>query len=132
MNSLPHRPYRTAVSALSAALSSLPGLVAIMLLGLAGTAPAAEPAPPAGDDLQIEVVKKGLGKEVSIRKGTKEWYMLIEVTSDNTVVVRQEKDNETYLVDESETHDRAMTKGEVDAAIDDFISGVKAQVRKRK
>ena len=44
---------------------------------------------------------------------------LIEVTIDNTVVVRQEKDNDTYLLDESETHDRAMTKAEVDAAIED-------------
>jgi len=144
MNPLSRQPHRTAVNALSATLFLRfgLGLVVTALLGLAWTvpAPAAEPAPPSGEpvlsaaegDLQIEVVKKGLGKEVSIRKGTKEWYMLIEVTSDNTVVVRQEKDNETYLVDESETHDRAMTKEEVDVAIEAFISGVKAQARKRK
>jgi hypothetical protein len=162
MNPSSRRLHWTAVSALSAMLSPRLWLIVALLLGLARTvhAHAAEPASPSGEpvlsrgpvapgsllllsmqqveatgdegDLQIEVVKKGLGKEVSIRKGTKEWYMLIEVTSDNTVVVRQEKDNETYLVDESETHDRAMTKGEVDAAIEDFISGVKAQVRKRK
>jgi hypothetical protein len=110
--------------------------IALVLLCLAWASPAsaAEPAPPAaaGGDLQIEVTKKGLGKEVTIRKGTKEWYMLIEVTSDNTVVVRQEKDNETFLVDESETHDRSMTKGEVDTAIEDFITSVKNQVKKKK
>jgi ribosomal protein L6P/L9E len=57
---------------------------------------------------------------------------MIEVTPENTVVVRQEKDNETYIVDESENHDRAMTSGEVDAAIDAFINGVKAQVKTEK
>jgi hypothetical protein len=82
-------------------------------------------------ELQVEVTKKGLGKEVSIRKGNKEWFMLIEVTVDNTVVVRQEKENETYLVDESETHDRAMTKAEVDAAIEDFINSVKTKARRK-
>jgi hypothetical protein len=84
-------------------------------------------------DLQVEVTKKGLGKEVSIRKGDREWFMLIEVTIDNTVVVRQEKQNDTYLVDESETHDRALSSGEVDAAIEDFINSVKQRIgRSRK
>jgi hypothetical protein len=78
-------------------------------------------------NLEVEITKKGLGKEVLIRKGNKEWFMLIEVTTDNTVVVRQEKDHDTYLVDESETHDRAMTTNEVDMAIEDFINSVKHQ-----
>ncbi len=85
----------------------------------------------AEDELQVEVTKKGLGKEVVIKKGTREWYMMIEVTQDNTVVVRQEKDKEAYVVDESETHDRAMTKAEVDVAIEDFINSVKTQVKKK-
>jgi hypothetical protein len=117
------------------------GLVTILLAtGWLELAPAAEspeyPAilivdPQRETDLQVEVTKKGLGKEVSIRKGTKEWYMLIEVTIDNTVVVRQEKDNDTYLLDESETHDRAMTKAEVDAAIEDFINSVKTKAKRK-
>jgi hypothetical protein len=97
--------------------------------------PLSAPAPgaaPGADELQVQVTKKGLGKEVSLRKGGKEWFMMIEVTPDNTVVVRQEKDNETYLVDESETHDRPMTQGEVDTAIEDFINSVKVQLKKRK
>jgi len=116
--------------------------VIILLLAPNGWLPppaglAAEGAPPqmsapGTEGLAIEVVKKGLGKEVTIRKGAKEWYMLIEVTPENTVVVRQEKDNETYLVDESETHDRSLTTGEVDSAIEDFINSVKTQVKKRK
>lgn len=84
------------------------------------------------EELKVEVTKKGLGKEVTIRKGNKEWFMMIEVTPENTVIVRQEKLNETYLVDESETHDRSMTPGEVDTAIEDFIGSVKTQVKQRK
>ena len=82
------------------------------------------------DDLQVEITKKGLGKEVVITQGVKEWFMLIEVTPENTVVVRQEKDHDKYLVDESETHDRPLVPTEVDAAIADYINSVKARVKK--
>ena len=85
-----------------------PVLVAALLVGLPWVAWAAEALPPApdestsaGGDFQVEIKKKGLGKEVSIKKGDREWFMMIEVTADNTVVVRQEKDHETFLVDES-------------------------------
>ena len=84
----------------------------------------------AGDALQVEISKKGLGKEVVITSGAQEWFMMIEVTPENTVVVRQEKDHDRYLVDESETHDRPMTAGEVDAAISDYINSVKTRTRK--
>jgi hypothetical protein len=91
------------------------------------------PADPPAQDLQIEVTKKGLGKEVSLKHGSKEWFMLVEVTPENTVVIRQEKENESYLVDESETHDRPLTAPEVDTIIDDFINSVKTQTKgKRK
>lgn len=83
------------------------------------------------DELHIEVSKKGLGKEVVITQGTKEWFMLIEVTPENTVVVRQEKDRDKYLVDESETHDRPLVSAEVDAAIADYINSVKARAKKK-
>jgi hypothetical protein len=111
------------------------GLVAVLAACWAFTADpyllyAADPHSEAGA-LEVEVNKKGLGKEVLIRKGNKEWYMLIEVTSENTVVVRQEKDQDTYLVDESETHDRAMTSSEVDVAIEDFINSVKHKVGRK-
>ena len=83
------------------------------------------------DDLQIEITKKGLGKEVVITQGSREWYMLVEVTPENTVVVRQEKDQDRYLVDESETHDRPLAPVEVDGAITDYVNSVKARVQKK-
>jgi hypothetical protein len=85
----------------------------------------------ASDDLHIEITKKGLGKEVVITQGTREWFMLIEVTPENSVVLRQEKEQDRYLVDESETHDRPMTMGEVDAAIADYVNSVKARATKK-
>ncbi len=84
----------------------------------------------ASDDLRIEITKKGLGKEVVITQGAREWFMLIEVTPENSVVLRQEKEHNKYLVDESETHDRPMTTGEVDAAITDYVNSVKTRATK--
>jgi len=84
----------------------------------------------ASEDLHIEITKKGLGKEVVVTQGAREWFMLIEVTSENSVVLRQEKKDGTYLVDESETHDRPMTTGEVDAAITDYVNSVKTRAKK--
>ena len=81
----------------------------------------------ASDNLHVEIKKKGLGKEVIITQGAREWFMLIEVTPENSVILRQEKEHETYLVDESETHDRPMTPGEVDAAITDYVNSVKTR-----
>jgi len=107
-------------------------LLALVFFGLpvvyAGE-PSSAPAP--GEELQIEITKKGLGKQVVIFQGTREWFMLIEVTPENSIVVRQEKDHDTYLIDESETHDRPMTPGEVDAAIADYVNSVKTRAKKQ-
>jgi hypothetical protein len=81
----------------------------------------------AGDALQIEITKKGASKQVVISQGTKEWFMLIDVTPENAVILRQEKDHDRYILDESETHDRPMTTDEVDAAIVDYVNSVKAR-----
>lgn len=111
----------------------LPAILALLFAGswseaFAETEPPLSTGNPASSEgLEVEVTKKGLGKEVSIRKGAKEWFMLVEVTPENTVVIRQEKDHDNYLVDESETHDRALTNSEVDAVIEDFINSVKTQ-----
>jgi hypothetical protein len=105
--------------------------VTACVIWLAGLALSVHAADPAADELQIEVTKKGLGKEVVMRRGPKEWYMLVEVTPENTVVIRQEKENEAYLLDDSETHDRSMTPAEVDTAINDFINSVKTQQKKK-
>lgn len=100
--------------------------VPVLIVALAWAVPAL-PAEPSGGDYQVEISKKGLGKEALIKKGDKEWFMMIEVTPENTVIIRQEKDKDVYLVDESETHDRAMTADEVNAAIDAFVNGVKSR-----
>jgi hypothetical protein len=103
------------------------------LLGIAGLGMGLLACPSmvgASDDLHIEITKKGLGKEVVITQGAREWFMLIEVTPENSVVLRQEKDHGTYLVDESETHDRPMTTGEIDAAITDYVNSVKTRATK--
>jgi len=105
-------------------------LLVLMPCGLPlahGGDPSSASAP--GEELQIEITKKGLGKEVVISQGAREWFMLIEVTPENSVVVRQEKDHDKYLVDESETHDRPMTPGEVDAAIADYVNSVKTRAK---
>ena len=87
--------------------------------------------PVSDEEIQIEVTKKGLGKQVVISQGAREWFMLIDVTPDNAVIIRQETDQGRYLVDESETHDRPMTSGEVDAAIADYVNSVKTRARKQ-
>ncbi len=81
----------------------------------------------AESELQIDITRIGLGKEVVITQGKKEWFMRVEVTPENSVVVRQEKEGERYLLDESEMHDRAMTPAEVDTAITDFVNSVKTR-----
>ena len=78
-------------------------------------------------EVQIDITKSGLGKEVGMTQGKKEWFMRLEVTPENSVVVRQEKEGERYLLDESEMHDRAMTPAEVDVAIADFVNSVKTR-----
>jgi len=91
-----------------------------------------DPSSGSSQDLQIEITKKGLGKEVLLRQGVKEWFMLVEVTPENTVVIRQEKENDAYLVDESETHDRPLTATEVDTVIEDFVNSVKTQTKVKR
>lgn len=104
----------------------------LMIAALSAGSPIQAGDPPvSGDPLAIEITKKGLGKQVVISHGTKEWFMLIDVTPENSVVVRQEKDRDQYLVDESETHDRPMTPGEVDAAVADYVNSVKTRVQRR-
>ena len=84
----------------------------------------------ATDELQIDISNKGLGTEVVITQGAREWFMMVEVTPENTVIIRQEKDHDQYLVDESETHDRPLTPSEVDGAINDYVNSVRARASK--
>lgn len=83
------------------------------------------------EDLQIEITRKGAGKQVVISQGAKEWFMLIDVTPENAVILKQEKDHDRYIVDESETNDRPMTPEEVEAAITDYVNSVRARAQKK-
>lgn len=129
---LPKRPSRIRLKSAHRPAFRMAGLPLALFLGTLGlgdhTAQAADAASSTGaSELQIDITKIGLGKEVVITQGTKEWFMRVEVTPENSVVVRQEKDGERYLLDESEMHDRAMTPAEVDAAITEFVNSVKTR-----
>lgn len=93
------------------------------------------PAQPGGSgsatNLDVQVTKRGLGKQALLRDGTSEWFMLVDVTPENTVVIRQEQRNGVYLVDESETHDHPMSGPEVDGVIQDFINSVKSRLQRQ-
>ena len=68
------RPVSRVVTVLAASVITLS-------LGFAFAAdPVSDPSSGSAQDLQIEITKKGLGKEVLLRKGVKEWFMLVEVT----------------------------------------------------
>lgn len=109
----------------------LPLLLCLALLGVVTCVLPAAVLAEEKDDLRIEITKKGLGKEVVITQGAREWFLMVEVTPENTVIVRQEKDHDKYLVDESETHDRPLAAVEVDAAITDYINSVQARAGKK-
>lgn len=115
-------------------IAALIALLAFWSCGLPARVSAQTPAAPAasGDELLVEVHKKGVGKEAVIHKGNKEWYMLVEVAEGTTVIIRQEKDGEIYLLDESETHDRALSGPEIDGVIEDFINSVKTRAKDKK
>jgi len=84
-----------------------------------------------GAELAVQLGTQVGRRVVVITQGAREWFMLIEVTPENSVVLRQEKEHDRYLVDESETHDRPMTMGEVDTALADYVNSVKARATKK-
>ena len=83
-------------------------------------------ADPPAQDLQIEVTKKGLGKEVSLKHGPKEWFMLVEVTPENTVVISSGKRGMRRIlveVNKAKTSHWLVDVGpKFDTIIDDFIN----------
>ena len=87
---------------------------------------------PAGGEFHVEIVKKGLGKEVTITKGAKEWFMMIEVTPENSVIVWEEKDHGAFVAGDHEQHDHSMSAKDVDDAIENFVNSVKTKGTKKK
>ncbi|MBX3301119.1 MAG: hypothetical protein KF693_02770 [Nitrospira sp.] len=56
--------------------------------------------------------------------------MLIDVTPENAVVIRQENDHDRYRIDEGEIHDRPLTAAEIDAAVSDYVNSVRTRAQK--
>ena len=106
-------------------------LLAVMAVVIGSVSLAIGASAETADTLRIEITRKGAGKQVVMSQGAKEWFMLIEVTPENAVILKQEKDHDRYLVDESETHDRPMTADDIDAAITDYVNSVKARTQKK-
>lgn len=105
--------------------------LAVMAVVIGSVSLASGASTETADTLRIEITRKGAGKQVVLSQGDKEWFMLIEVTPENAVILKQEKEQDRYLIDESETHDRPMTVDEVDAAIGDYVNSVKARTQKK-
>ena len=106
----------------------IPVLVgALGLLPLSGNIlQAAEPAAAAP---QVEVKKHSTGKEATVRHGEKEWFILIDVDQDRTMIIRTESNMGKETKNTPEIIERPMSSAEVDRIINDFISGIKSTIK---
>ncbi|HLG43474.1 MAG TPA: hypothetical protein VI337_00515 [Nitrospirales bacterium] len=102
---------------------------AFMLAPALGVALLATPiarAGPAAGSLEVEIKKHSTGKEATIRQGEKEWYILIDVDQDRTMIIRTESIKGRETKNSPEIVERPMSHSEVDRIINDFVSGVKS------
>ena len=122
MTTGPNHSHATAwgrvISALAAAL--------MCTLCTSGTPRAAEPA---GASPQVEIKKHSTGKEATIRHGEKEWFILIDVDQDWTMIIRTESNKGKETNNTPEIIERPMSNAEVDRVINDFVSGVKSTLK---
>ena len=122
MTTGPNHSHATAwgrvISALAAAL--------MWTLCTSGTPRAAEPA---GASPQVEIKKHSTGKEATIRHGEKEWFILIDVDQDRTMIIRTESNKGKETNNTPEIIERPMSNAEVDRVINDFVSGVKSTLK---
>jgi hypothetical protein len=87
--------------------------------------PIAQAGPTAGSP-EVEIKKHATGKEATIRQGEKEWYILIDVDQDRTMIIRTESIKGRETKNSPEIVERPMSNSEVDRIINDFVSGVKS------
>jgi hypothetical protein len=83
-------------------------------------------AEPASASPQVEIKKLSTGKEATLRQGEKEWYILIDVDQDRTMIIRSATDKGRETSNTPEIVERPMSNAEVDRIIADWASGIKS------
>jgi hypothetical protein len=86
-------------------------------------------AEPSAKAPEVEIKKHSTGKEATIRQGDKEWFILIDVDQDRTMIIRTESEKGQELQNHPEIVDRPMSNSEVDLVINDFVSGIKSTLK---
>ena len=103
-------------------------LAGMLLAGpfIAGVSWAAEPS---AASPQVEIKKHSTGKEATVRHGEKEWYILIDVDQDRTMIIRSESNHGKETSSSPEILERPMSNAEVDRVITDFVAGIKSTLK---
>lgn len=83
-------------------------------------------AEPASTGPQVEIKKLSTGKEATVRQGEKEWYILIDVDQDRTMIIRSESNAGKETSNKPEIVERPMSNSEVDHIIRDYVAGIKS------
>lgn len=104
----------------------LPTMLAGVLLGILFAPGIGWTAEPVSTGPQVEIKKLSTGKEATIRQGQKEWYMLVDVDQDRTMIIRSESNAGKETSNKAEILERPMSNSEVDHVIRDFVAGVKS------
>jgi hypothetical protein len=83
-------------------------------------------AGPAAASPEVEIKKHSTGKEATVRHGEREWFILIDVDQDRTMIIRTESIKGQETKNQPEIVERPMSNAEVDRVINDFVSGVQS------
>lgn len=78
---------------------------------------------------EVEIKKHPTGKEATVRYGEREWFILIDVDQDRTMIIRTESSKGKEIKNTPEIIERPMSSAEVDRIINDFISGIKSTIK---
>lgn len=105
-----------------------PAATAVLLLTLFATEILLA-AGPAANSPQVEIKKHATGKEATITHGDLEWFILIDVDQDRTMIIRTESKNGKEMKNAPEVVDRPMSNTEVDRVINDWASGIKSTLK---
>lgn len=90
------------------------------------------PLPAAGSSAaspELEIKKHPTGKEATMTHGDKEWYILVDVDDNRTMILRTESKSGKETKNQSEVVERPMSNAEVDRVINDWASGIKSTLK---